>query len=63
MYDRWRNILRDDFIKQKKWIIMNCTLDEYITQAWNGGVFRDEPTQEVIDEFCKSNNLTESVAL
>ena len=63
MYDRWRNILRDDFIKQKKWIIMNCTLDEYITQAWNGGVFRDEPTQEVIDEFCKYNNLTKSVAL
>lgn len=63
MYDRWRNILRDDFIKQKKWIIMNCTLDEYITQAWNGGVFRDKPTQEVIDEFCKYNNLTESVAL
>lgn len=63
MYDRWRNILRDDFIKQKKWIIMNCTLDEYITQSWNGGVFRDEPTQEVIDEFCKYNNLTESVAL
>ena len=63
MYDRWRNILRDDFIKQKKWIIMNCTLDEYITQAWNGGVFRDEPTQKVIDEFCKYNNLTKSVAL
>ena len=63
MYDRWRNILRDDFIKQKKWIIMNCTLDEYITQAWNGGVFRDEPTQEVIHEFCKYNNLTKSVAL
>lgn len=63
MRNRWESILQTHFINNKEWITFNCTLDEYITQAWNGGVFRDEPTQEVIDEFCKYNNLTESVAL
>lgn len=56
-YERWRNILRDDFINNRKWLIMNCTIDEYLTQAWNGGTFRDEPTQEVIDEFAEYNGL------
>ena len=31
-YERWRNILKEDFIAKKKWIIMNCTIDEYLTQ-------------------------------
>ena len=56
-YDRWRNILEKDFIENKKWIVMNCTLKEYLTQAWNGGVYRDEPTKEVIEEFAQYNNL------
>lgn len=56
-YERWRNILKEDFITNKKWIIMNCTIDEYLTQAWNGGTFRDEPTDEVIQEFAEYNGL------
>ena len=60
-YERWRNILREDFIENKKWVIMNCTIDEYLTQAWNGGTFRDEPTQEVIDEFCEYTGIDKSV--
>lgn len=61
-YERWRNILKEDFIANKKWIIMNCTIDEYLTQAWNGGTFRDEPTKEVIKEYAKYSNLDEKVA-
>ena len=61
-YERWRNILKEDFIANKKWIIMNCTIDEYLTQAWNGGTFRDEPTKEVIEEYAKYSNLDEKVA-
>lgn len=57
VYERWRNILKEDFIANKKWIIMNCTIDEYLTQAWNGGTFRDEPTDEVIQEFAEYNGL------
>lgn len=59
-YERWRNILKEDFIVNKKWIIMNCTIDEYLTQAWNGGTFRDEPTDEVIQEFAEYNGLNVS---
>lgn len=61
-YDRWRNILKEDFINNQKWIIMNCTLKEYLTQAWSGGVFRDEPTQEVINEFCEYTRISPDVA-
>ena len=61
-YQRWRNILREDFLENKKWIVMNCTLNEYLTQAWNGGTFRNEPTQEVIEEFAKYNDLDINIA-
>ena len=42
---------------------MNCTIEEYLTQAWNGGVFRSEPTQEVIDEFVKYTGIDKQIAL
>lgn len=61
-YYRWRNILREDFITNNKWIIMNCTIEEYLTQAWNGGTFRDEPTEEVIEEFANYNSLDIHIA-
>ena len=62
MRERWENILRDNFISDKKWIILNCTLNEYINQAWNGGVFRDEPTDKVIEEFAQYNSLDKVIA-
>lgn len=57
MRARWEDILKDDFIKNKKWIVMNCTLDEYLNVAWNGGAYREEPTEEVIREFAQYNGL------
>ena len=57
MRSRWEEILKDDFIKNKKWIVMNCTLEEYLNICWNGGTFREEPTEEVIKEFAKFNGL------
>lgn len=57
MRKRWEDILREDFISNKKWIIMNCTVEEYINQAWNGGTFRQEPTQAVIEEFAEYSGL------
>ena len=50
-------ILKEDFIENKKWLIMNCTIKEYLEEAWNGGTYRDEPTEEVIREFMKYNEL------
>ena len=61
MYKRWHNILKKDFIDNKKASIMNCTLDEYYL-CWNGGVFRDEPTEEVIKEFSEQQNLDYKIA-
>lgn len=57
MRARWEDILRDDFIKNKKWIVDNCTIEEYVYKAWNSGVFREEPTKEVIREFAQYNGL------
>lgn len=62
MRNRWENILKEDFISNSKWLVMNCTVDEYINQAWNGGVFRDEPTKGVIEEYAKYSNLDEKIA-
>jgi phosphoadenosine phosphosulfate reductase len=62
MRKRWEDILREDFISNKKWIVMNCTIDEYINLAWNGGAFRQEPTEEVIKEYAEYNGLDKTVA-
>ena len=56
-YERWRKILKEDFIENKKWLIMNCTIKEYLEVAWNGGTYRNEPTEEVIKEFMEYNGL------
>lgn len=61
-YERWQNILEEDFVKNNKDLIMNCTLDEYKLKAWNGGTFRDEPTEKVIEEFANRNELDVNVA-
>ena len=63
MRKRWENILTEYFINNKGWITFNCTLQEYLTQAWNGGTFRDEPTQEVIDEFVEYTGIDKHIAL
>lgn len=42
---------------------MNCTIEEYLTQAWNGGVFRSDPIQEVIDEFVEYTGIDKQIAL
>lgn len=61
LYNRWHNILDKDFIENKKAPIMNCTLEEYHL-TWNGGMVRDEPTEEVIEEFSKQQGLNIKIA-
>jgi len=61
MYERWQNILKEDFIDNYKWTRMNCTLEEYKTN-WNGGLVRKEPTQEVIEEFARNKEINVSLA-
>jgi 3'-phosphoadenosine 5'-phosphosulfate sulfotransferase (PAPS reductase)/FAD synthetase len=62
MRKRWEDKLRKDFIENKKWIVMNCTIEEYINAAWNGGTYRSEPTEEVIAEYAEYNDLDIDVA-
>lgn len=62
LYNRWRDILRNDFVSNNKWLIMNCTIKEYVTKAWTGGVFRTEPTDEVIQEYAEHSGLDIEVA-
>ena len=61
MRKRWIDILKEDFKKNNKDLIMNCTEDEYLT-CWSGGIFRDEPTEEVIEQFADRNNLNIEIA-
>lgn len=61
MYNRWHDILTEDFKNNNKDIIMNCTEEEYHT-CWNGGRLRDEPTEEVIEQFAEREGLDIEVA-
>lgn len=63
LFNRWRNdYLKDDFIRNNKWLIMNCTVEEYIQVAWNGGVYRSEPTEDVIKEYAEHNDIDVNIA-
>jgi 3''-phosphoadenosine 5''-phosphosulfate sulfotransferase (PAPS reductase)/FAD synthetase and related enzymes len=62
MRKRWEDILKKDFIQNNKWLTLNCTIKEYVNQAWNGGVFREEPTQGVIREYCSYAGINENIA-
>ena len=46
MFKRWRRIL-EDFIKNNKWLVMNCTVKEYVHGAWAGGAYRKESTDRL----------------
>lgn len=56
-YDRWHNILQYDLIEHKKWAVLNCTTREYHFK-WSGGVLRNEPTDEVLEDFQKGTHLS-----
>ena len=62
LYQRWRDILRELFVKNNEWLVSNCTINEYVNQSWNGGVCRAEATEEVIREFAKYNQLDTETA-
>lgn len=62
MYKRWRDILRKDFIDNNKWLIMNCTVEEYCKKYWNGGVAYDEPTDDCIREYSAYSGIDYEVS-
>lgn len=61
LYNRWHEILENDFIENKKACVMNCTLEEY-HMNWNGGAVRDEATEEVKEEFSKLQNMDRDIS-
>ena len=56
MYKRWHDILEKDFKENYKWTRLNCTINEYHT-CWNGGLLREQPTEEVIKEFAEYKGI------
>ena len=62
MYQRWQKILADDFKNNYKWLIMNCTLQEYLQKAWTGGTYRNEPTNDVIKEYAEYQDIPTDLA-
>lgn len=57
MRKRWIDILEKDFIDNGKACILNCSKEEYLYKYWNGGMVRDEPTEEIIREFMEYKNI------
>lgn len=57
LFNRWRNVLKDDFIKREKWTRINCTEQEYYLN-WNADrLVRETPTEEVVQEFAKHKGI------
>lgn len=61
-YKRWHEYLEDSFIKARRWVRTNCTLAEY-HNCWNGGLIREEPTEEVIQEMMHYTGLERDTVL
>lgn len=59
MFDRWRGILRKEFLQENRWTKLNCTVDEYVNGAWNGGLYRKEPNEAVVQEFMEHKGFTD----
>ena len=63
-YNRWREFLRKVFAQENRWTKLNCTTDEYVEGAWCGGLYRPEPTDEVVAEFMTHQGISDkNVAL
>lgn len=60
-YKRFHDILDKDFVDNQKWTRINCTKEEYHNN-WNGGVVRNQPTEEVVQEFADYKNIDTSIA-
>ena len=64
MRARWEQIEQKVFLHNQGWVQMNCTLEEYIKDGWNGTLYRPEPTEAVISEFMTYKGITDrNVAL
>lgn len=64
MRARWEQIVQEVFLHNQRWVQMNCTLEEYIKDGWNGTLYRPEPTEAVISEFMTYKGITDrNVAL
>lgn len=64
MRARWEQIEQEIFLHNQGWVQMNCTLEEYIKDGWNGTLYRSEPTEAVISEFMEYKGITDrNVAL
>ena len=64
MRARWEQIEQEVFLHNQGWVQMNCTLEEYIKDGWNGTLYRAEPTEAVISEFMTYKGITDrNVAL
>ncbi len=59
MRARWEQIEQEVFLHNQGWVQMNCTLEEYAKDGWNGTLYRPEPTEEVINEFMEYKGITD----
>lgn len=53
----WKKLIGEIFVSQGLAINMNCTLDEFLNGAWKAGIVREEPTDEVIEDFAKHKGI------
>lgn len=62
-YNRFHKMLDEDFVKNKKAPVLNCSNEEYHNN-WNGGVVRNsnEVSDDIINEFSEQQDLELNIA-
>lgn len=55
--NKWDKLIGDIFERDGLAINLNCTKEEFLKGGWKGGLFRELPTREVIQEFADSKNI------
>jgi phosphoadenosine phosphosulfate reductase len=60
--ERWNQLLIDYFTSKELWIALHCTLQQFLNGGWKLGVFTNEPSDKVIQEFAEYKGLDYQVA-
>lgn len=56
--DRWNKLIGYIFDRDGLALNINCTKEEFLKGGWKGGLFRENPTNEVIQEFADNKNIS-----
>ena len=63
MYNRWNEMKKEKFIKNNMWLVLNCTIDEYLWDGWKKGMkYREVANIDTIQEYANYKDISFDLA-